>query len=440
MTFGSGDSDALAYDSGTGRMTIPGVTGPYYDSNGNVIKDGFHSYTWDAAGLPHSIDGLLYTYDALGRAVEVDSGGSQLVYTPLGQRLGFMSGQTYQKGRVPLVAGAWARYLASGLAVYRHPDWLGSVRLSSTPSQTVYYDGARAPYGEPYAEWGTADHIFTGAYQDTVGDLYDFPFRENHPTQGRWLSPDPAGLAAADPTNPQSLNRYAYVTNNPLAFTDPLGLYAVDFDCLGEDIAGFPMDICGGWALPIVPWGGWGGGGGGAGGGGGSTNAGNEWVGTLPCLGPQATIDLATALLSIVNGRFGTKIQNTNNNVYYDNPTEGLTVVVMTPPQGIVPPNGIGDFGQTSCTFHPNDCLEYPFDIRIGNQGAVPGMGANDTAHILFSKGTNALGQQVITRMMVHGDLGNTSSAGSFAKHLFAGFLFSKLSSFLQGGCVNHFD
>src|SRR5208337_191072 len=165
----------------------------------------------------------VFTYDALGRAVE-DSGGTQLVYSPLGGRLGFMSGQTYQTGRVPLVAGAWARYLPSGLALYRHPDWLGSVRLSSTPSQTVYYDGAYAPYGESYAEWGATDHVFTGQKEDTVGDLYDFPFREYHATQGRWLRPDPAGLAAADLTNPQSLNRYAYVLNNPTGLVDPLGL------------------------------------------------------------------------------------------------------------------------------------------------------------------------------------------------------------------------
>ncbi len=44
------------------------------------------------------------------------------------------------------------------------------------------------------------------------------------PVQGRWLSPDPAGLSAADPSSPQSWNRYAYVMNNPLAFTDPAGL------------------------------------------------------------------------------------------------------------------------------------------------------------------------------------------------------------------------
>ena len=59
--------------------------------------------------------------------------------------------------------------------------------------------------------------------QDTVSGLYDFPARE-YSIQGRWPSPDPAGLGAVDPTNPQSWNRYAYVVNNPLMLIDPTGL------------------------------------------------------------------------------------------------------------------------------------------------------------------------------------------------------------------------
>jgi RHS repeat-associated protein len=87
----------------------------------------------------------------------------------------------------------------------------------------MYYDGAYAPFGEPYAQSGTADPAFTGQRQDTVAGLYDFPARQ-YSYQGRWSSPDPAGLAAVDPFNPQSWNRYAYVLNNPLAMIDPLGL------------------------------------------------------------------------------------------------------------------------------------------------------------------------------------------------------------------------
>src|SRR2546426_5377451 len=85
----------------------------------------------------------------------------------------------------------------------------------------MYYDGAYAPYGENYAETGTTDRNFTGQNQDTTADLYDFLLREYHPTQGRWLSPD---LLGGDVTNPQSLNRYAYVLNNPCNYLDPLGL------------------------------------------------------------------------------------------------------------------------------------------------------------------------------------------------------------------------
>jgi len=63
---------------------------------------------------------------------------------------------------------------------------------------------------------------FTGMNQDTVSALYDFPARE-YGIQGRWPSPDLAGMSAVDPTDPQTWNRYAYVRNNPLGYIDPSG-------------------------------------------------------------------------------------------------------------------------------------------------------------------------------------------------------------------------
>jgi RHS repeat-associated protein len=86
---------------------------------------------------------------------------------------------------------------------------------------------AYAPFGEPYVQSGTSDPSFTGMNQDTAANLYDFPARE-YSIQGRWPSPDPAGLAAVDLADPQTLNRYAYVRNSPLTLVDPYGLYCVD--------------------------------------------------------------------------------------------------------------------------------------------------------------------------------------------------------------------
>jgi RHS repeat-associated protein len=56
------------------------------------------------------------------------------------------------------------------------------------------------------------------------GTLDDFTYRRYAPVQGRWIAPDPSGIAAVNPSDPQSWNRYAYVGNRPLSNVDPLGL------------------------------------------------------------------------------------------------------------------------------------------------------------------------------------------------------------------------
>lgn len=137
-----------------------------------------------------------------------------------------MSAQTLTKAFVYLPGGGTVIYNSSGPTYYRHADWLGSSRLTSTPSRTAYASAAYAPYGEVYAKAGSSDPSFTGQNQDTTSTLYDFPYREYSPSQGRWPSPDPAGIAAVDPASPQTWNRYGYVTNNPLALVDPMGTCA----------------------------------------------------------------------------------------------------------------------------------------------------------------------------------------------------------------------
>jgi RHS repeat-associated protein len=210
----------------TNRMTQIGSSTPTYDANGNVLNDTAHSYTWDVNGRPLTIDGVGLTYDGLGRMVEQDKGGvyTQIGYAPTGGKLAIMSGQTLQKAFVPLSGGAVAVYNSSGLAYYRHSDWLGSSRIASTPSRALYFDGAYAPFGENYAQIGTTDLSFTGMNQDTVSNLFDFPAREYNGIHGRWPSPDPAGMSSVHLRNPQTLNRYAFVHDSPLSFRDPTGM------------------------------------------------------------------------------------------------------------------------------------------------------------------------------------------------------------------------
>lgn len=197
-----------------------------YDANGNTTHDNVRSYTWDAEGKALTADTVGLIYDALGRMVE--SGITQIVYAPTGQKFALMNGQTVSKAFVPLPGGGQAVYSGTTLAYFRHPDWLGSSRLASNPDQTPLFDLAYAPYGETYAEYGSVDNrSFAGMNQDTIqgspAALYDAVYRE-YGMYGRWISPDPAGAGAVDVTSPQTWNRYAYVANNPLAYGDPLGL------------------------------------------------------------------------------------------------------------------------------------------------------------------------------------------------------------------------
>jgi RHS repeat-associated protein len=50
--------------------------------------------------------------------------------------------------------------------------------------------------------------------------LYTYGARWYQPSLGRFLQPD---TVVPEPGNPQSLNRYTYVYNNPLRYIDPSG-------------------------------------------------------------------------------------------------------------------------------------------------------------------------------------------------------------------------
>jgi RHS repeat-associated protein len=202
-----------------------------YDYAGNTTSDGSNGYIYNAKGSPVSVGSTQILYDAFNRAVEYNNGSShtQVVYDPQGGKLAFMSSQTLQMYALPLAGGVQAVFNSSGLWYYRHSDWLGSTRLALDTGGNLYVARNYAPFGETYGGAGSGDNnrMFTGQTQDLIvgpTGVYDFLFRQHSTAQGRWLVPDPAGLAAVDLTNPQTWNRYAYVANNPNSYVDPLGL------------------------------------------------------------------------------------------------------------------------------------------------------------------------------------------------------------------------
>jgi RHS repeat-associated protein len=331
-------------------FSIPGVS-VSYDKNGNLLTDNLNSYTWDPnwgnmLAVTTGSTTVTATYDALGRMIENNAGGTytEFIYAPTGAKVASVHGTTLVKALIALPGGAKAVYNSSGLAYYRHSDWLGSSRLTSTATAPTmaYSSSAYAPFGEQYAQSGALDASFTRQDSSTLSSLYDFPFRESSPSQGRWISPDPLGRRAVALANPQTWNRYAYVANNPLSLTDPLGLLIAPCDGYGDWYCGDDDGGSGGnpgagdgigWLLDDggVPGISGGGGGGGSGAGhsgkgGNPSNAANN----DPC-GPQ-TWDLGNGVTiqSDAQGTATATVQLTGSDVYSQTYGTGMGTGMIT--------------------------------------------------------------------------------------------------------------
>jgi len=100
-----------------------------------------------------------------------------------------------------------------------------STRLVLDNGGNVLGRQGHLPFGEDFGESGTQEkHHFTSYERDGESRLDYALNRQYAQGAGRFNRVDPsAGLVAL----PQSLNRYAYVTNNPINATDPLGLFPI---------------------------------------------------------------------------------------------------------------------------------------------------------------------------------------------------------------------
>lgn len=206
-------------DVNTNRITNTGFA---YDANGNLTADGTNTYAYDGANRMTQLNTNTATYAYFGALrIKKVAGSTTTVYIYSGSEpiVEYASGSVskeYVYSGSKLLAT-----LSSGSATYHHPDHLSN-RAETDSSGNVLRTYGQAPFGESWYETGTADKWKYSSYErDTESGLDYAQFRYYASAHGRFTRPD---LLAGDTPTPQSLNRYAYVLNDPVNSVDPSGL------------------------------------------------------------------------------------------------------------------------------------------------------------------------------------------------------------------------
>jgi RHS repeat-associated protein len=202
-----------------------------YDANGNMITrvEGGLTYTqtFDAENrlISVAVSGQTtqFIYDGDGNLVKkIKPDGSKTLYVGGIYEVDKTSGGTVT-GTKTYYPAAGAMRVGSTL-YYVLKDHLGSASVVTDASGNTISGGEARyyPFGE--ARFSTSsiptDRLFTGQREITGLGIYHYGARFYSPKLGRFLSADSIVPGYA---NPQSLNRYSYVNNNPLRYVDPTG-------------------------------------------------------------------------------------------------------------------------------------------------------------------------------------------------------------------------
>jgi len=219
-----------------GNMTYNSRVGNYtYGTKPHAVTQaGADTYTYDNNGNMTGGAGRTFTYDYDNRATSIVKAGAATisVYDASGIRVkkvtpGFTT--IYIGKHYECTSGVCTKYLFAGSdrivsiegsnTRYYHTDHLGSSSVITDQSggsvQSIYY----YPYGEIHTNSGTdvARHKFTGQEWDAETGLYYYGARYYDPRLVRFTSADTIVPSAFDP---QALNRYSYVLNNPIILKD----------------------------------------------------------------------------------------------------------------------------------------------------------------------------------------------------------------------------
>jgi RHS repeat-associated protein len=222
VTKGTAPAQTLAVSATTNR-----VTGWTYDGAGNTTSDGLHTYTYDAEHRIRELDGgvAVYDYDGQGRRVMKVTATETVRYVlGVGEHSSVVG---WKKLYVDLGREKLVEY-SGGTTWFFHADHLGSPKVKTAVNGTEAERWDHDPYGETWVPGGSGDqHRYTGHLRDAESGNHYAGARYYSNIRGRWLSVDPV-LGDRDP---QDLNRYAYVRNDPVNRLDPDGRQWVLVGC-----------------------------------------------------------------------------------------------------------------------------------------------------------------------------------------------------------------
>jgi RHS repeat-associated protein len=223
-TFLSGllTNTTYVYDDANRLTGVNGVTYTW-DNNGNLLNDGVNTYAYDSANRLKAVSNqstvTSYAYNGLNDRLRETVNGDTTTFTMdlnTGLTQALSDGANtyiYGNGRIAQVTTATEYFLG---------DALGSVRQLTNASGTIAYARAYDPYGVVTSTNGSSQstYSYTGEYSGDSTQLLYLRARHYAPYLNQFIQPD---TIVPNPYQPMDWNKYLYVRDNPINYTDPSG-------------------------------------------------------------------------------------------------------------------------------------------------------------------------------------------------------------------------
>ena len=210
-----------------------------YDSNGNLINDGEHTYQYDARNRLTSVDGITSNlYNADNQRVKKTNSDTNetTLYAWTSERIFGEYDEQGESIQETVYLGNTPVGIIKQENIYRvYADQIDTPRVITDGNNVIIWQWDSKPFGESQiGEDPDGDNTafkynlrFLGQYYDKETQQHYNYHRYYSPISGRYITSDPVGLRGG-------LNTYSYVTQNPVRLTDSSGLF---FDKIAFDVA-----------------------------------------------------------------------------------------------------------------------------------------------------------------------------------------------------------